>query len=338
MGRRACLLLGAVLAACAGPPAAAVTPALPAVATAALHPIAEFSISRSRANAVPYAVAAGPDGAIWFTEPGANAIGRIAPDGAIRTFALAARNAQPQGIALGSDGALYFAENEGPSPYGSHLARITTAGTVTQWNDNNYMPQGVAAGPDGSIWFTQGCAGVARISRSGRVAQFGLDGISSQTGAIVQGPDRAMWFVESGTLAIGRITAAGALTLFKGPLYQNKYADFPNGVAVGPDGNLWWTSDYANIIWAMNTHGRVVHRYEIPTPRALPWGIVAGPDGALWFTERDGNKIGRVTVAGRFAEYPLPTAHALPLGIAVGADGNLWFAESGANKIGRIAP
>jgi streptogramin lyase len=31
-----------------------------------------------------------------------------------------------------------------------------------------------------------------------------------------------------------------------------------------------------------------------------------GPDGALWFTERLADKIGRLTTAGLFTEFPLP--------------------------------
>jgi hypothetical protein len=42
-----------------------------------------------------------------------------------------------------------------------------------------------------------------------------------------------------------------------------------------------------------------------------------GPDGALWFAEQYGNKIGRVTTAGAFTEYPLrrlPNRALLPRG------------------------
>lgn len=89
-------------------------------------------------------------------------------------------------------------------------------------------------------------------------------------------------------------------------------------VAVGPNGNLWWTAFESNAIWSTDLRGRIVHVYTIPTP--------------------GGNKIGRVTTAGVFSEYPLPTPGAKPQGIARNVDGSIWFAESAANRIGRIAP
>ena len=41
----------------------------------------------------------------------------------------------------------------------------------------------------------------------------------------------------------------------------------------------------------------------------------------------DGNKIGRITTAGAFTEYPIPTASSNPEGITAGPDGALWFTE-----------
>jgi hypothetical protein len=68
----------------------------------------------------------------------------------------------------------------------------------------------------------------------------------------------------------------------------------------------------------------------------VPAVITTGPDGALWFTEGIGNKIGRITTAGSFTEYPVPTASSGPWGIAMGPDGALWFTELDAGNIGRI--
>ncbi len=188
------------------------------------------------------------------------------------------------------------------------------------------------------MWFTQGCGGVAVLSKSGTLQQVLLQGIPSETNAIAEGPDGAMWFAEDGTATIGRIDASGAISLYKGLLYEKKYADVPHGVAVGSDGNLWWTAFESGVIWATDRHGRIVHAYVIPTKGSQPWGIVAGPDGALWFTEYGAGKIGRVTTAGAFTEYAVPTRNAKLQGLAFARDGKLWFVESGANRIGRIEP
>jgi virginiamycin B lyase len=72
-----------------------------------------------------------------------------------------------------------------------------------------------------------------------------------------------------------------------------------------------------------------------------PAGITRGPDGNLWFTESAGNKIGRLTPAGRLSEFALPTTcgdslGCGPDGITSGPDGALWFTEATGNRIGRI--
>jgi virginiamycin B lyase len=339
MLRRLCLLasflpVGCGAASGALPPNRSMAPA----ATARLPAVTEFAIAAENARAtVPYQIALGSDGAMWFTEEASGAVGRIDSRGSVRHIALPSQNAQPEGIALGTDGALYVAENEGPNQYGTHVARVAPDGRVREWSDSDYMPQGVAAGSRGQIRFTQGCGGLA-VLKAGTIRQYPLQGIPSETNAIAESSDGAIWFAQDGTATIGRISASGTLTSYHGVEYRHKYADLPHGVAVGSDGNLWWTAQMSGVIWAMSPRGAVVHTYVIPSRGAQPWGIVAGPDGALWFTENGAGKIGRVTTAGAFTEYSIPTRNAKPQGLAFDLRGELWFVESGTNKIGRIQP
>jgi len=108
-------------------------------------------------------------------------------------------------------------------------------------------------------------------------------------------------------------------------------------LAVGPDGNLWFTDEDVNKVGQITVSG-AVRTFPIPSNFGRPKGITAGPDGNVWFTEYFGNKIGRITPAGMITEFPIPTTDALATGIAAGPDGNLWFTESNANMIGRISP
>jgi hypothetical protein len=59
--------------------------------------------------------------------------------------------------------------------------------------------------------------------------------------------------------------------------------------------------------------------------------MTPGPDGNIWFTDFVGQRIGRITPAGAFTEFPVPGS---PGGITAGPDGNIWFTEPLA--IGRL--
>jgi hypothetical protein len=109
----------------------------------------------------------------------------------------------------------------------------------------------------------------------------------------------------------------------------------PGGIAVGPDGALWFAEGSGNKIGRITVSGAITE-FPVPTAMSGPVGIAAGSDGALWFTEGSGNKIGRITTLGTVTEYPLPTASSGPNYITAGPDGALWFTEHQGNKIGRI--
>src|SRR5262249_51228760 len=61
-------------------------------------------------GSTPTGIASGSDGALWFTEAGANKIGRITTTGVIAEFVIPTAGSNPQGIASGPDGALWFTE------------------------------------------------------------------------------------------------------------------------------------------------------------------------------------------------------------------------------------
>src|SRR5258705_9559905 len=75
--------------------------------------VTEFSVGIT-AGAQPAAIAAGPDGNLWFTEQGGNRIGRITPAGVVTEFSAGiTAGAALAGIAAGPDGNLWFTENGG---------------------------------------------------------------------------------------------------------------------------------------------------------------------------------------------------------------------------------
>ena len=228
--------------------------------------ITEFSAGITPGSR-PTGITAGPDGNLWFTEPGIGAtgsgpdrIGRITPAGTVTEFSAGITpGSVPEGITAGPDGNLWFAEY-----LGSQIGRITPAGTVTEFSAGitpGSGPLEITAGPDGNLWFTETGGGADRIGRitpAGTVTEFSA-GITpgSQPEVSRPGPTAISGSPRIQGDRIGRITPAGTVT------------EFSTGI----------------------------------TPSSGPNDITAGPDGNLWFTEIIGGRIGRITPAGTVTEF-----------------------------------
>lgn len=179
-------------------------------------------------------LAAGPDGAIWFTEATGNRIGRITPDGHLAEFALPGPTGSSSSIVRGPDDALWFTQPSG-------IGRITTSGEVSEFPLNpGARPVGITAGGDGAVWFTESSTNsIGRITPTGDVSSFFLS-TTDRPGAIVWGADGALWFTESGN-KIGRMTTQGSFAELAMPRPRSS----PTDIALGPDGAVWFSEQLA---------------------------------------------------------------------------------------------
>ncbi len=207
--------------------------------------IDEFDVPTPRS--VPVGIAAGPDGALWFTEREANRIGRISTAGEIREFPLA-DHVGPDGIAAGKDGALWFAER-----YAGRAGRLTTGGDWTETDplpDRGY-PEGIAAAGDGGLWVTTapGSGGSAvRIPPSGAIVAHAITPYTPGDPAIDSSGN--LWFAASdGT--IGKLDPKGRLATFTVPTE----GAYPAGIAIGPDGKIWFAESQGNRIGRLDPAG-----------------------------------------------------------------------------------
>jgi streptogramin lyase len=223
------------------------------------------------ADSNPSSPVVGPDGNIWFLEPGFNKLAQMTPAGVLTEIPVGATRYSLMHLAAGTDGALWFT---GSSPEDVAVFRMTTAGGVTKFTVPAPTASGVingidyiTAGPDGNMWFTSyDSDAIERITPSGTITQFYLP--PSQTGPgpgqIIAGSDGALWFTESGYSnhhpnGLGRMTVDGVYTEFLTP---TDYTTYPQGVALGSDGNLWMSD---------NTVGSpdnlyAVWRFVVPAP------------------------------------------------------------------------
>jgi len=281
------------------------------------------------ADTYPADIVVGPDGNLWFTEQGANSIGRIQPDGSIDEFPVSSCCGPPLMITAGPDGYLWFTVFTADDAPG-RIGRVSINGVATEFQLPGMTGPsfGITSGPDGNLWLTEGPSNkVARITPNLVVTEFPVPTADSSPSGITAGPDGNLWFTELFGNRIGRITPSGAITEFEVPTADSQ----PSGIAAGPDGNLWFTESAK--IGRITTNGSIS---EFLSDLDLPSEITAGQDGNLWFTEFFANRVWRLTIDGVGTPYSVPTPNSSPLAIASYPDGAIWFTEYDRNKIGRI--
>jgi len=272
----------------------------------------------------------GPDGAMWFTNGPANAIGRVTGSGALDSFATVSPASGPMGIAIGSDGNYWIAETA------ANKIQQTTAFGVSQefaGLSANSAPANIVAGPDGALWFNESGTGkMGRITTAGVVTEFAATGANS----IAAGPDGAVWYTESGAAKIGRITTAGAIG-------ECTLSNTATQIAAGPDGAMWFTEGAANKIGRLTTDGAcILTEYSAGlTANAGLDAITLGSDGYLWFTEDAAKNLGRIEPESQtVTEYALPPGLSSSVfsGIAVGEEGGVWIAGNAGEIVRLLVP
>ncbi len=269
----------------------------------------------------------------------------------------------------GADGDLWVAVN--PTATTSAIDRIGLDGSVSSFpvpgGPNSYLQiDALTTGPDGNVWFDadffdfrpDAAAGVSQtligeVTSTGQVTEFppiplpaGQTALASLQ-AMVSGPGGDLWFGDSvigpkhqSQDFIGRVTTAGAVTLF--PISSVGSRAFgPDSLAVGTDGNLWFTESVGKktVLGRMSPSGVVT---PIPIGNQKAGDVANGPNGSLIMTgqnARGRNEVFSVSTAGTLTRYKVPAAISDAFGTYLGpADGSLWFANeaSGAIELGRI--
>ena len=241
----------------------------------------------------------------------------------------------------GPGGDLWVAANSSSS--GSTIERIGLNGSVASFAvPGNLIVSGLATGPDGNVWFVGtsnvGNANssaqlvVGEVTPSGQFTEYppipvttGQGGWAS-TMQFTAGPDGDLWFgytvvgntPSNGSVLtqnfIGRVTAAGTVTLFPVASYSTAPGEVFT-LAAGPDGNLWFTEQIGQeLVLGRMTPNGVVTQFPLGLS-AANWfaGMADGSDGSLVLTEQNLHhlrrlRVIRVSTDGVMTPYKVPAA------------------------------
>jgi streptogramin lyase len=299
----------------------------------------------------PTSIVTGSDGNLWFTLPGANALGEINPTThAFQFFPNTVPHSSPATLTSGPDGNLWFTT-------GSNIGTFNLA--THSFSDTPIpsfgLSQDITTGPDGNLWFTElpefvfpspQKLTIGSINPTTHViTEFTTPG-TSNTQDITTGPDGNLWFTSGAGVGSFNPTTH-AVAVYSVPVLSAGLG----AITAGPDGNLWFVESRVNRIGMINPTTHAISQFFLPTPNSFPASITTGPDGNLWFTEsangalppgaqNEGIPIGASAIASinptthAIATYPTPSINTAPQGITTGPDGNLWFTEANADQIG----
>jgi virginiamycin B lyase len=185
------------------------------------------------AGSFPISIAAGPDGALWFTEGRDDEIGRMTLDGEITEHPLPTAGAFAGDITAGPDGALYFSESGS-----GKVGRITTEGAVTEYDvpGDQPLPGAIVPGPDGALYVAERNDNViSRMTTAGEFTdEFELPREFADPVSMVKGVDGALYISEFMSGVVSRMTFDGTFT--RAYRIPGGYSD---RVISAPDGALW---------------------------------------------------------------------------------------------------
>ena len=346
---RACLLAAACVGLCALVPAGALDCASAAAAEPVALPagtVAEFQIGSEGSE--PIALAAGPQGTIWFGQDEPGALDRISSGGLLEhRFDL---SDPPLQLALGPEGDMWFTASSGYREAATALGYVDAADQLTEFSAGTMgvQPEGIVAGPGGEMWFTGGESGlIGEIDQAGKPERFPVlpevpdtKEMSSDPVAIARAADGTLWFTDLSQSSEGRSyidhrTESGEVVKHKLPALEGP----ADAITAGVEGDVWFTQSPATI--GRVTPAGVFTEFAVPSVSGSVNGITAGPDGDIWFTEA-ADALGRITPAGEVTSFgPVLANGGLPEALVADGEGRMWFAqrqdfEESAVTIGRL--
>ncbi len=272
---------------------------------------------------------------VYFTEYSADEIGELslAPGAPVSTsgasmtsFGIPTPNSEPEGIAVGPSDDIYFTE----SATGKIGELNTTTLGITEFpiptlsgiSPASILPLEIVDGPSNasSLYFTEaGNDEIGEISTANEAPPSSIPADETITA-----PDGSTHTATS-PVPVGMSLPAGTITQFMIPTQNSE----PVGIALGTDGNIYFTESAGDKIGELSTQPEQSLGY------VAAGEAITTPDGTTYLA---GTAIAAPTLpAGTITEFTIPAGNG-PSVIAPGPGDNIWFALDGGGVLAYLNP
>lgn len=309
------------------------TGATPAEAAVTVFPVPTSNAGLGR-------ITTAPDGSMWFVEEDANKVGRITPQGQITEFGLGETTTDESRVMdldVAPDGKVWIVYDSGWK-----AARLDPATGNAEGYGLGAYPYGgaVRVAPDGAAWITMNYddSGVIRIV-PGQPYSWTANAPECED-VLGEAGDGTMWCQGGGLDTLVRIGPdANSGTTY--PLPSD--ASYPNGLAAGPVGSIWFTRSWSGTMFTSPSHGSIGYldaasgatQIWSTGSRSAPSDLVMGPDRQMWFTNRGAVPgIGHISAGGVGAISSVGNYE--PTSLTFSSDGAIWFTDAKNNAIVRV--
>jgi hypothetical protein len=290
------------------------------------------------------AAAFGPDSNLYVTDWTTHSVRRY--DGATGAIlgSMAPYINAPANLCFDRSGNLFV------SDWGNgYIVRISSDGTFFSRYAQS-LAYGIAVGPDGHVYLgtVRGENSIQRfdpvtlelqgVFTSGSPLQWTTDLVfASSSGEPVQA---SVLVSLEGSNNIGQFVAR--TRTFAEDFAPGGTIAQPNGMTVGPDGNVYVCSFADNsVVCLEGSTGAFLRKFVAPGSGGLksPIGCVFGPDGELYVSSRDTHSVLRYNgQTGAFLDEFVPPSRGsldMPQNLVFGPDGNLYVASWGNSAVMR---